>query len=56
MMQHVEDLRCLVGPTLRMGEAEKKAAREALVAGPCPRGRKPRKRTFPATRSSAARN
>ena len=32
MMQHVEDLRCAVGPTLRMGDAEKKAAREALVA------------------------
>jgi prostaglandin-H2 D-isomerase / glutathione transferase len=33
MMQHVEDLRAGVSPTLRMGEAEKKAAREALVAG-----------------------
>ncbi len=33
MMQHVEDLRCAVSPTLRMGDAEKKAAREALVAG-----------------------
>ncbi len=33
MMQHVEDLRAVVGPTLRMGDAEKKAAREALVAG-----------------------
>ena len=32
-MQHVEDMRCVVGPTLRMGEAEKKTAREALVAG-----------------------
>lgn len=32
MMQHVEDLRGRVSPTLRMGEAEKKAAREALVA------------------------
>jgi glutathione S-transferase len=32
MMQHVEDLRAKVSPTLRMGEAEKKAAREALVA------------------------
>ncbi len=32
MMQHVEDMRCVVGPTLRLGEAEKKAAREALVA------------------------
>jgi glutathione S-transferase len=33
MMQHVEDLRAVVGPTLRMGDAEKKAAREAFVAG-----------------------
>jgi prostaglandin-H2 D-isomerase / glutathione transferase len=33
MMQHVEDLRAVVGPTIRMGDAEKKAVREALVAG-----------------------
>ena len=33
MMQHVEDLRAAVSPTLRMGDAEKKATREALVAG-----------------------
>ena len=33
MMQHVEELRHNVGPTIRMGDAEKKAAREALVAG-----------------------
>ncbi len=33
MMQHVEDLRAVVGPTIRMGDAEKKAAREAMVAG-----------------------
>jgi glutathione S-transferase len=32
MMQHVEDLRSVVGPTIRMGDAEKKAAREAIVA------------------------
>ena len=32
MMQHVEDLRARVSPTLRMPDAEKKAAREALVA------------------------
>ena len=32
MMQHVEDLRAVVGPTIRMGDAEKKAAREAMVA------------------------
>ena len=36
MMQHVEDLRGVVGPTIRMGEAEKKAAREAMVAGYLP--------------------
>jgi glutathione S-transferase len=36
MMQHVEDLRANVGPTLRLGDAEKKAAREALVAGYLP--------------------
>ena len=33
MMQHVEDLRAAVGATLRMGDAEKKVAREALVVG-----------------------
>jgi glutathione S-transferase len=32
MMQHVEELRAVVTPTLRMKDAEKKAAREALVA------------------------
>jgi glutathione S-transferase len=32
MMQHVEDLRAKVSPTLRMADGEKKAAREALVA------------------------
>lgn len=31
MMQHVEDLRGVVGPTIRMGDAEKKTAREAIV-------------------------
>ena len=31
-MQHVEDLRLTVAPTIRMGDAEKKAAREAIVA------------------------
>ena len=36
MMQHVETLRAIVSPTLRMEAAEKKAAREALVAGPLP--------------------
>ena len=33
MMNHVEDMRAVVGPTIRMGEAEKKTAREAMVAG-----------------------
>jgi len=33
MMQHVEDLRAVVAPTIRMGDAEKRVAREALVAG-----------------------
>jgi len=32
MMQHVETLRAVVSPTLRMPDAERKAAREALVA------------------------
>jgi glutathione S-transferase len=32
MMQHVEDLRAVVSPTLRLGEAEKKTVREGLVA------------------------
>jgi len=36
MMQHVEDLRAHVTPTLRMEGPEKKAAREALVAGYLP--------------------
>ena len=33
MMQHVEDLRAAVVPTIGMGDAEKRVAREALVAG-----------------------
>jgi glutathione S-transferase len=33
MMQHVEDLRAAVTPTIRMADAEKKAAREGMVAG-----------------------
>src|SRR5690349_19804151 len=36
MMQHVEDLRGQVGPTIRMGDAEKKTAREALASGYMP--------------------
>jgi glutathione S-transferase len=33
MMQHVEELRGVVSPTLRMSDADKKVAREAMVAG-----------------------
>ncbi len=33
MMNHVEDLRANVGPTLRLKDPEKKAAREALATG-----------------------
>jgi glutathione S-transferase len=36
MMGHVEDLRATLMPTLGMKDAEKKAAREALVAGYMP--------------------
>ncbi|HJW52679.1 MAG TPA: glutathione S-transferase family protein [Burkholderiaceae bacterium] len=36
MMQHVEDLRAVVAPTMRMEDAEKRAAREAIVAGYLP--------------------
>ncbi|HEV7447045.1 MAG TPA: glutathione S-transferase family protein [Steroidobacteraceae bacterium] len=36
MMQHVEDLRGVVAPTIRMSEPEKKAARVALVEGYLP--------------------
>jgi glutathione S-transferase len=36
MMQHVEDLRAVVGPTIRMSETEKKTAREAMVQGYLP--------------------
>lgn len=36
MMQHVEDLRAVIGPTLRLGDPEKKLAREAIVAGYLP--------------------
>ena len=56
MMQHVEDLRAAVAPTIRMGDAEKRAAREAMVAGFFPRGRDRRKGTFSASRSSAVRS
>jgi prostaglandin-H2 D-isomerase / glutathione transferase len=33
MMQHVEDLRAAVTPTLRMADADKRTAREAMVKG-----------------------
>src|SRR4051794_32514470 len=33
MMQHVETLRAVISPTMRMAEADKKTAREELVAG-----------------------
>jgi glutathione S-transferase len=36
MMQHVEDLRGVVGPTIRMDDAGKKAAREVIVEGYLP--------------------
>jgi glutathione S-transferase len=36
MMQHVEDLRAAVAPTLRMADPEKKVAREALAKGYLP--------------------
>ena len=36
MMEHVEELRAVVGPTIRMGDAEKKAAREAIAANYLP--------------------
>jgi glutathione S-transferase len=36
MMQHVEDLRAVVGPTIRMADAEKKAARQAITANYLP--------------------
>lgn len=36
MMAHVEDLRAVVGPTIRMDDAAKKTAREAMVAGYLP--------------------
>ena len=47
MMQHVDDLRAAVGPTLRMGDAEKKTAREALVAGFLPAWSKAAEKNIP---------
>ncbi len=36
MMQHVEDMRAVVGPTIWMPDAEKKAAREKIASGYLP--------------------
>ena len=36
MMNHVEDLRANLGPTMRMGDAEKKAVREKLAGSYMP--------------------
>ena len=36
MMQHVEDLRGVLGPTMRMADAEKKTARETIAANYLP--------------------
>src|SRR5688500_12130589 len=47
MMQHVEDLRAAVGPTIRMSDAEKKTAREALVAGFLPAWAQAAERNIP---------
>ena len=56
MMGHVEDLRAPVGPTLRItDEAEKKKAREALVASlPPDVGRATRRSSSATARSSRA--
>ena len=57
MMQHVEDLRAAVTPTIRMGDAEKRAAREAFVAGFLPAwARFGGKEHSRASRSSAVRS
>lgn len=49
MMQHVEDLRARVSPTLRMADAEKKARREELVAGFMPEWARAAERNITAT-------
>jgi prostaglandin-H2 D-isomerase / glutathione transferase len=36
MMAHVEDMRAVLGPTIRMADAEKKVAREAIAANYLP--------------------
>ena len=47
MMQHVEDLRGVVGPTIWMADAEKKAAREAMVQGYLPAWARSAERNIP---------
>ncbi|MDE2219186.1 MAG: glutathione S-transferase family protein [Gammaproteobacteria bacterium] len=49
MMQHVEDLRARVSPTIRMADAEKKARREELVAGYLPEWAQAAERNITAT-------
>ncbi|MEO8304385.1 MAG: glutathione S-transferase family protein [Betaproteobacteria bacterium] len=47
MMQHVEELRGVVAPTIRMGDAEKKTAREAIVATYLPAWARSAERNIP---------
>ena len=47
MMQHVEDLRGVVGPTIRMADAEKKAARESIVKDYLPAWARATERNIP---------
>jgi len=49
MMQHVEDLRARVSPTIRMADAEKKVRREELVAGFLPEWAQAAERNITAT-------
>jgi hypothetical protein len=49
MMQRVEDLRAAVVPTIGMGDAEKRVAREALVAGFLPASARYAERNIPGT-------
>lgn len=55
-MQHVEDLRAAVTPTIRMGDAEKRPRARRWWRASCPRGPAMRKGTSPAHRSSAVRS
>ena len=47
MMQNVEDLRAVVGPTIRMADADKKAAREAMVKDYLPAWARAAERNIP---------